>query len=117
MLCLIIVACNRFDRDHLLKSSFGADLQSLTSDRKAQYTDGLFLVYDVEDTDSLYTRFFDEPFHEGAIALSFGDRQFSSSEVGRIRYRLLDSLDGHTKTIFYIPDMRLLGFGFSDGLM
>lgn len=116
VLSLILIGCDKFDRDNLLNASFGADLESLTSGKKTKYLDGLFLVFDVAATDPLYAQFFTEPFHKGEISLIFGDTEYDSAEVGEIHYRLLDSFDGYTKTIFYIPKLKLLGFGYSDGL-
>ena len=116
-LSLILVGCDKFDRGTLLSSSFGTDLQSITSGKKTKYSEGLFRVYDVEVTDPLYAQFFTAPFNEADISLLFGDTEYDSEEVGKIRYRLLDSFDGYTKTIFYIPKLKLLGFGYSDGLL
>jgi len=116
-LCLVLVGCDKFDRDNLIKSSFGADLERITSGKKTQYSDGLFLVFDVTDTDPLYAQFFTKPFDEEEISLFFGNTKYDSADVGKIRYRLLDSFDGFTKTIFYIPKLKLLGFGYSDGLL
>ena len=116
-LCLILVGCDKFDRDNLLSGSFGADLESITSGKKTKYSDGLFLVFDVAATDPLYAQFFTKPFDEENVSLFFGDTEYNSQDVGKIRYRRLDSFDGYTKTIFYIPKLKLLGFGYSDGLL
>ena len=117
LLSLLLVSCDRFNRDELMTRSFKADLVALTAGKKTEYTDGLLLVHGVVDSDPLYAQFFAKPFSEEDVRLSFGDTHFNSSDVGKIRYRLLDSLDGYTKTIFYIPSRKILGFGFSDGLL
>ena len=114
---LSLVSCDKFSRDNFLSNSFGADLQTITSGKKTKYSDGLFLVFDVSTSDALYSQFFADPYDEGDIWLSFGDTEFEPSEDGKIQYRRLESFDGYTKTIFYIPKRRILGFGYSDGLM
>lgn len=115
--CLFLVRCDKFDRDNLLNGSFGADLESISVGKKTKYSDGLFLIYEVAATDPLYAQFFTEPFYEEDIRLFFGDTVYDSADVGMIRYRCLDSFDGYTKAIFYIPKLKLLGFGYSDGLL
>jgi len=114
---LCLVSCGKFDQEHLLSKSFGADLESISSGKKTKYSDGLFIILNVLDTEPVYSRFFAEPFKEGDVSLKFGDTEFNSAEVGKIRYRFLESFDGYTKTIFYIPKQKLLGFGYSDGVM
>ncbi|WP_411825410.1 hypothetical protein [Luteolibacter sp. AS25] len=117
LLGFLLVSCDRFNRDELISRSFDADLGALTAGRKTDYSDGLLLVHGVTDSDPLYAQFFSKSFSKGEVHLSFGDTQFNSKDVGKIRYRLLDSFDGYTKTIFYIPSRKILGFGFSDGLL
>ncbi len=112
-----IVSCTRFDEDHLLIDSFGLNLKELSKGKKVEYTDGLFLVYDIAETDLLYKEFFTDDFYEGDVVITFGRREFSSSGGGKMKYCLLESFDGFTKTVFYIANQRLLGFGYSDGLM
>lgn len=114
---LFLVSCDKFNKGHLLTGSFDADLPAISSGKKTRYSDGLFLVYNVTDHDPLYSRFFTKPFNEGNVTVSFGNTEFNSSDVGSIRYRVLDSFDGYTKTIFYIPKQKILGFGYSDGLL
>lgn len=114
---LLLVSCDRFDREELTTRSFDADLKALAAAKKTEYSDGLFLVHGISDHEPLYLKFFTDPFTEGHVSISFGDTQFDSSDVGGIRYRVYDSIDGYTKTIFYIPSRKILGFGFSDGVL
>ena len=116
LLSFTIVACGRFNEDQFLTESFGVDLRNLSSSKKTEYSDGLFLVFDVSDVDPIYAQFFTKPCEAKNVTISFDSSQFDSSEVGGIRYQLLDSLDGYTKTVFYIPKQKLMGFGYSDGL-
>jgi len=117
ILSFIIVACSRFNQDHFLSESFGADLRSLASSNKTEYSDSLFLVFDVSNTDPIYSHFFTKPYETESVTISFGDTQFNSSEVGVIQYQLLESFDGYTKTIFYIPKQKLMGFGYANSLL
>lgn len=117
ILSLAIVACGRFSQDQLLTENFGVDLQSLSSSKKTEYSDGLFLVFDVSDVDPIYAHFFTKPHEEKSVTILFGEIQFDSSEVGIIRYHLLGSIDGYTKTVFDVPEKKMMGFGYSDGLL
>ena len=44
-----LVSCNKFDKDNLLTNKFGVDLLAISSGKKSQYSDGLFLVYNVTE--------------------------------------------------------------------
>lgn len=114
---LVLAGCDQFNRDHLVGSSFGVNLENISNGKKTQYSDGLFLIYDVEDTELIYRDIFSEPFSKGEVVIHFKNDKFSSDKDGLIWYRQLDTFDGYTKTIFYIPDRKLLGFGYAYSLM
>ncbi len=117
IISLLLISCDKFDEGEMLANAFGVDLVKLTEGKKTSYSDGLLLVYDVSDGEALYATFFTDLYKEGDVHISFKGTQFDSTDVGVIRYRLLDSFDGYTQTIFYIPKEKTLGFGYSDGLM
>ncbi|MDB9741415.1 hypothetical protein OAB00_01030 [Akkermansiaceae bacterium] len=114
---LALISCDKFSQSKLVNLGFSENLSDYVDQYESEYSDGLLLLRNVDEGDAVYEDFFSAGYEEGNVTISFLEKEFTSNELGMIRYSILDGFDGFSKTIFYSQKLKLMGFGYSDGLM
>jgi len=110
----IVGAFDTFNRVHLIKSAFGANLTPYMEEQITSYSDGCLQFHGIGETHPLYVRFFPTPptrtFHVSFLHANF-------DEDNNIGYRQIGKgFDAYTPVVVYIPRLKRLVFGYCNGM-
>ncbi len=106
-----------FSKDELVRSAFQVDLTPYISAEETTYSDGCLQFHHIEETHPLYIRYFSKPY-ETTFQISFLHEAISASKSqDNIRFRKLgDAFDGYVPVVAYDPELKILVFGYSNGM-
>jgi hypothetical protein len=106
-----------FDKNHLIRTAFQADLTPYIDGEETAYSDGCLQFHDIDETHPLYIRYFSQPY-EMTFQISFVHEKLSTNK-GRdnIRFqRFADESDGYVPVVAYDPELQTLMFGYSNSI-
>ena len=117
LLLALLSSCSKFSKSHFYDKAFGFNLGSEIADKKHEYTDGLLIVRDVKDTDSILSKAFPGGFtNNPEYTPAFRDgKEIGNVSWGETRYIIWESCDGYSKMAVYYPKMQILVLGYLDG--
>ncbi len=115
-----IVSSRIFDtfyKNTLIRSTFGTDLTPYIAKEKTTYSDGCLQFHGITKSHPLFLLYFSEPF-ERNFHISFLHEEFDDSTARNGIYlrRIGESFDAYVPIVAYIPDRKLLIFGYSNGI-
>lgn len=106
-----------FDKDYLIRSTFGADLSPYIEKEKTTYTDGCLQFHGITESHPLFLLYFSEP-HEKNFFISFLHEEFNDPNTRDSIHlrRIGESVGGYVPVVAYLPNQKRLVFGYSDGI-
>lgn len=106
-----------FNREHLITTAFGMDLNPHVEKEKTTYSDGCLQFHEISKSHPLFLRHFSVP-HEKTFHISFLHEEFNDPHARDSFYlhRVGKSFDGYVPIVAYIPRLKRLVFGYCDGM-
>ena len=106
-----------FNKDTLIRSTFQTDLPPYIAKEKTTYSDGCLQFHKITESHPLFLLYFSEP-HEMNFYISFPHEEFTDPDVRNSIHlrRIGKSFDGHVPLVAYIPERKLLVFGYANGI-
>lgn len=106
-----------FDKEYLIRSTFGADLTPYIAKEKTTYADGCLQFHDITESHPLFLLHFSKT-HEKTFYISFLHEEFNDPNTHDSIYlnRIGKSFDGYVPVVAYIPQRKILVLGYSNGI-
>jgi len=115
-----IKSCRIFDtfnKETLIRSTFQTDLTPYIAKEKTTYSDGCLQFHGISKSHPLFLLYFSVPY-EKTFHISFPHEEFNDPHARDSIYfrRIGKSFDGYAPVVTYLPEQKMLVFGYSDGM-
>ena len=106
-----------FSENTLIRSTFQTDLTSYIAKEKTTYSDGCLQFHFITESHPLFLLYFSKT-HEKTFYISFLHEEFNDPNTQDSIYlnRIGKSFDGYVPVVAYIPQRKILVFGYSNGI-